>query len=105
MRLFLDSGTAAGWTEPDGTIVNIATIAVWCALSVEQLWSQSEFNFAFCEVSWYTYKYPLYASQEEVDEYKKIYGFTTREDSIDDDREMSVCSGESSENITETEQE
>lgn len=60
MTLLMDSGADTDWTEPDGSIVNRATISAWCAWSEKQLQCQSEFDYAFCEVSWYNYEYPLY---------------------------------------------
>lgn len=71
MTQLMDYGADTDWTEPDGAIVDEATIRAWCALSYEQLESQSEFDYAFCETGWYTYKYPLYASQSEIDAYKR----------------------------------
>ena len=75
MTLLMDSGADTDWTEPDGSIVNRATISAWCALSYEQLRSQSEFDHAFCEIFWYNYEYPLYASQSEIDKYKSYKSF------------------------------
>lgn len=70
LRLLMDSGADTDWTEPHGAIVNKATIEAWCALSQEQLASQSEFNYAFCEAGWYNYRYPLSASQSDIDMYR-----------------------------------
>lgn len=71
MTLLMDSGADTDWTEPNGAIVNKATIRPWGAMSYEQIKSQSEFNYAFCEAEWYIYSYPLYANQSMIDEYKQ----------------------------------
>ena len=70
MMLLMRCGANTDWTEPDGTIVDKTTIRAWCAMSQQQIWLQSEFDYAFCEAGWYTYEYPLYASQSEIEIYK-----------------------------------
>ena len=80
MSFLMDSGADTDWTEPNGAIVNEAKIRAWCAMSYEQIESQSKFDCAFCETSWYTYRYPLYATQSDIDAYKEKagLGFTRR---------------------------
>ena len=63
MTLLIDYGADTDWTEPNGAIVNEATIRAWCALSKEQTESQSKFDYAFCEAGWYIYEYPLYFNE------------------------------------------
>ena len=60
MTLLMDYGADTDWTEPNGTIVNEATIRAWCKMSDEQIEWQSKFDFAFCKAGWYIYEYPLY---------------------------------------------
>lgn len=82
MILLMDLGADTDWTEPDGTIVNEATIRSWCALSHKQLKSQSEFDYAFCVTGWYIYRYPLYASQSEIKYYKTRRASLSSESSL-----------------------
>lgn len=63
MTLLMDYGADTDWTEPNGAIVNEATIRAWCALSYKQIKSQSKLDYAFCTAGWYTYEYPLYFNE------------------------------------------
>lgn len=63
MTLLMDYGADTDWVEPNGAIVNEATIRAWCALSDEQIEWQSKFDYAFCTAGWYIYEYPLYFNE------------------------------------------
>ena len=78
MNFLIDYGADKDWTEPNGAIVNKATIEAWCDFSLEQLGAQSEFDYAFCEAGWYHYRYPLYPSQSDIDAYKWEFGRSRR---------------------------
>ena len=74
----MNAGADTNWTEPDGTVVDKAEIRTWLAGSDGQLYSQEvsqemyskERNYAFCEVDWYDYEYPLYARRDGPDDRK-----------------------------------
>lgn len=70
MALLMDYGADTDWTEPNGIIVNEATIRAWCALSDEQIKSQSKFDYAFCKAGWYIYEYPLYCNEIDARRYR-----------------------------------
>ena len=66
MKLLLDYGAEATWTEPNGMVVDRPTIEAWCALSRNQLpmdWGDSK--YPYCISNWYTYEFPLYVSHKK----------------------------------------
>ena len=105
MKVLVENGVDTDWTEPNGTVVSEADILAWCNLSLEQLRSQSEFDYAFCRVSGDTYEYPLYATRSQVEEYKRSRGLPesyniSSEESLDveeqDSSDSSLLNAESS---------
>ena len=67
MQLLLRHGAEASWTEPNGTVVDRATIEAWCALSFTQLETErGESYYPYCISNWYTYEYPLYVSHKPI---------------------------------------
>lgn len=74
MEMLVISGADTEWTEPNGTIINKVEIMSWCSMDGNELKVQSEFPYAFCEAGHHSWKYPLYATQEQVHRYVSTHG-------------------------------
>ena len=72
MKWLIESGADPSWTETKDQVVHEAKILDWCAYP---LYRQSRFTYAFCQADRRHYEYPLYATEQQIEDYKKENSF------------------------------